>query len=183
MAAISDPRLQLIIDHRSLGQLGRRRARPWRRPESGCWSGPRRGYRRYCRRWCGCRRWGRCCDAIDDSNRVDAPTGGSVAIVASQPPPKSNVLARRGRGQVNRCCNKSTRIAAPGVAASDGALEATTDHVRIAADHKAATSIKDVLEGSAADAYLQYATVKAAFKVQVLAEGQLRRVAPDRYDE
>ena len=69
------------------------------------------------------------------------------------------------------------------MAASDGALEAATDHVRITSDHKAATCIKDVLEGCAADAYLQYATVKAAFKVQVLAEGQLRRVALDRYDE
>ena len=65
----------------------------------------------------------------------------------------------------------------------DWALEAATDHVRITANHKAATCVKDVLEGSAADAYLQHATVKATFKVQVLAEGQLRRVALDRYDE
>src|SRR6266496_3792494 len=150
--------------------------RPW------CWSGPRRGYWGYCNRRCGCRRCrgcrrrGRCRDAIHDSNRVDAPTRGRVAVITSQPPPKHDVLARRGRGQVNRCCNKSTRIAAPGVAASDGALEAATDHVRITANHEAATCIKDVLEGSAADAYLQHGTVKAAFKVQVLAKRQLRRV-------
>ena len=66
------------------------------------------------------------------------------------------------------------------MAAGNGALEAATEHVRITANHEAATGIKDVLEGSAADAYLQHGTVKATFKVQVLAERQLRRVAPDR---
>jgi hypothetical protein len=40
------------------------------------------------------------------------------------------------------------------VAAADGALEAGTDDVRITANHKAAFRIKNVLKGSAANAYL-----------------------------
>ena len=66
------------------------------------------------------------------------------------------------------------------MAASDWALKAATDDVRIPANHKASACIKDILEGAAADAYLQHATVKATFKVQVLAKGQLGRVALDR---
>ena len=66
------------------------------------------------------------------------------------------------------------------MAAADGALEAGTDDVRITANHEAATCIKDVLKGSAANAYLQHGTVKATFEIQVLAERQLSRVAPDR---
>jgi hypothetical protein len=66
------------------------------------------------------------------------------------------------------------------VAASDWALKAATDGVRIPANHKASACIKDILESAAADAYLQHATVKATFEVQVLAKGQLGRVALDR---
>jgi hypothetical protein len=66
------------------------------------------------------------------------------------------------------------------VAASDWALKAATDPVRVTANRKASAWIKNILEASAADTYLQYATVKAAFKIQVLAERQLRRVALDR---
>jgi hypothetical protein len=49
-------------------------------------------------------------------------------------------------------------------------LEAATDRVRVTANRKASARIKDILEGAAADAYLQHATVKATFEVQVLAE-------------
>ena len=66
------------------------------------------------------------------------------------------------------------------MAASDWALKAATDRVRIPANHKASACIKDILEGAAADAYLQHATVKATFEVQVLAKDQLGRVALDR---
>ena len=66
------------------------------------------------------------------------------------------------------------------MAASDWALKAATDGVRIPANHKASACIKDILKGAAAGAYLQHATVKAHFKVQVLAKGQLGRVALDR---
>ena len=51
------------------------------------------------------------------------------------------------------------------MAASDGALEAATDRVRITANHKAASRIKNVLKGSAANADLQHAAVKATFEV------------------
>jgi hypothetical protein len=57
------------------------------------------------------------------------------------------------------------------VAASDWALKATADGVRIPANHKASACVKDILEDAAADAYLQHATVKATFEVQVLAKG------------
>jgi hypothetical protein len=50
-------------------------------------------------------------------------------------------------------------------------LKAATDRVRITADYKTATRIKDVLEDSSTDAYLQHAPVKTTFEVQVLAEG------------
>jgi len=66
------------------------------------------------------------------------------------------------------------------VAASDWALKAATDGVCIPANHKASACTKDILEGAAADAYLQHATVKATFEVQVLAKGQLGSVALDR---
>ena len=66
------------------------------------------------------------------------------------------------------------------MAASDWALKAATDGVCIPANHKASACIKDILEGAAADAYLQHATIKATFEVQVLAKDQLGRVALDR---
>jgi hypothetical protein len=44
-------------------------------------------------------------------------------------------------------------------------LEAATDRVRVTANGKASACIKDVLEGSTADANLQDATVKPSFKV------------------
>lgn len=66
------------------------------------------------------------------------------------------------------------------MAASEWALKAATDRMRIAANHKASTRIKDVLKGSVTNAYLQHATIKASFKVQVLAEGQLGSVALNR---
>ena len=56
-----------------------------------------------------------------------------------------------------------------------GALKAATEGVRIPANHKASACIKDILEGAAADAYLQHATVKATFEVQVLAERSIRQ--------
>ena len=64
--------------------------------------------------------------------------------------------------------------------AKDWALKAATDRVRVTANHKASACVKDILEHSAAETYLQHATVEATFKVQVLAERQLRRVALDR---
>ena len=66
------------------------------------------------------------------------------------------------------------------MAATYGALKAAADGVRISTNHKASACIKNILEGAAADAYLQHATVKATFEVQVLAKGQLGGVALDR---
>jgi len=82
--------------------------------------------------------------------------------------------------QVHCCCKEPSREAGPRAAASDWALKAAADGVGIPANYKGSPCIKDILEGTAADPYLQHATVKATFEIQVLAKGQLGGVALDR---
>jgi hypothetical protein len=65
------------------------------------------------------------------------------------------------------------------LATTDGALETAADRVRITIKHEAAARIENVLERSATDADLQEGAVKTAFKVEIMAEGQLGGVALD----
>ena len=57
------------------------------------------------------------------------------------------------------------------MATTNCALEAAADRVRITIKHEAAARIEDVLERPAADANFQHASVKTAFKVEVVAKG------------
>ena len=65
------------------------------------------------------------------------------------------------------------------MATTNWALEAAADRVRITIKHEAAARIENVLERSATDANFQHAPVKTAFKVEIMAEGQLGGVALD----
>jgi hypothetical protein len=89
-------------------------------------------------------------------------------------------LTSRSRGQVYCGGDKPTGVVAPGTATSDWALEAAADGVCITIKHETASRIKDVLERAAADADLQYAAIKAALKIKVVAEAQLCGVAVNR---
>jgi hypothetical protein len=65
------------------------------------------------------------------------------------------------------------------MATTNWVLEAAADGVCVTIKRETAACIEDVLECPAADANFQHAAVKTAFKVEVVAEGQLRGVALD----
>jgi hypothetical protein len=99
----------------------------------------------------------------------------SNAEIAAHAPAQHNVMTNRDDRQVYCCGGKGiTRRPSPCGTASQGIRTASANCPIVATRHKAAASGDDVRKRTAIDADLQYATVKAALQVEVLAESQLR---------
>ena len=112
------------------------------------------------------------CEALSDSNVVDAPAFTRDAAVTSHPPAQDNL--RAASRQAHDAADKSTRVTGPCLPTSQGIAAATVDRAIVTADNKRATGSENVLKRlTVIKADLKHSAVEAILQIEVVAEKYL----------
>ena len=112
------------------------------------------------------------CEALSDSDVVDAPSFAGDAAVTPHPPAQDKL--RAASRETHDAVDKATRVTGPCLPTSQRIATATVDRASVTADNKGATGSEDVLKRlPVIKADLEHSAVEPILQIEVVAEKYL----------